>query len=98
MDLFLGTILPIILYIVAIALIVVFIIVGIKLIEVLNRVNKIADNVEDKINTFNGVLSVLKSASDNIASISDTFVASVTSLIAKIFGKNKKIEEEKEDE
>jgi len=97
MELLLNTILPTLLYIVAIVLIVVLIVVGIKLIGILNKVDKIADNIDDKINTFNGAIRVLKDASDRIASISDSFVASVTSLISKIFGKDKKNQLEEED-
>jgi len=97
MEIFLNTVLPGILYIVAIILIIVLIIVGIKLIETLNKVNRIADNVEDKINTFNGALAVLKSASDGIATISDTVVSSVTSLITRLVGKVKKDHKEEED-
>ena len=100
MDILLNMVLPTLLYIVAIVLIVVLIVVGVKLIGILNKVDKIADNIDDKINTFNGAIRVLKDASDGIASISDTFVASVTSLIAKIFGKNRNNDnkEELEDE
>jgi len=78
-------------------LIIVLIIVGIKLIETLNKVNRIADNVEEKINSFNGALSVIKSASDGIASISDTVVSSVTSLISRFVGRVKKNQKEEED-
>ena len=98
MEFFLGTFLPALLYIVAIVLIIVFICVGVKLLKLLDKVNKIADSIDEKVNTFNGALAVLKNASDGIASISDTFVFAVTSFITKLFGKYRKSKEEEENE
>ena len=98
MEYFVSTILPFILYIVAIILIIVLIVVAVKLVKILNKVDRITDNVEEKINTFNGALAVLKSASDGIASITDTLVFSITSLISKVFGKMKNNKEEEENE
>ena len=89
MDVFLNVFLPVILYIVAIILLIVFIIVGLRLIKLLDKIDRIADNIDNKVNTFNGALTVLKKASDGIASISDSFVFSVTNIISKLFGKSK---------
>ena len=100
MEFFLNSILPMLLYIVAIVLIIVLIVVGIKLIKILDKVDKIADNINEQVDTFNGALRLLKNASDGIASITDTVVFSVTSAISKIFGTLKKNndKEELEDE
>ena len=81
--------LPAVLYIVAIVLLVVLIIIGLKAIKLLDKLDGLADNVEDKINSVNGAISVIKSASDGIASITDTFVYNASSAISKLFGKNK---------
>ncbi len=89
MDVFLNVFLPVILYIVAIILLIVFIIVGLRLIKLLDKIDRIADNIDNKVNTFNGALKVLKNASDGIASISDSFVFGVTNIISKLFGKSK---------
>ena len=77
---FLASFLPILLYIVAIVL-------GIKLIRVVDKVDGLVDNVEEKINTFNGALSVMKQAADGISSISDTVVYTVTTAVSKIVNK-----------
>ena len=98
MEFFLKMFLPVVLYIVAIVLIVVLICVGIKLLKILDKVDRIADNIDEKVNTFNGALAVLKNASDGIASISDTFVFAATSFISKLFGKVRKNKEEEEYE
>jgi uncharacterized protein YoxC len=98
MEFFLNSILPMLLYIVAIVLIVVLIVVGIKLIKILNKVDAIADNINEKVNTFDGALRVLKNASDGIASITDTVVFTVTSAISKVFGAIKKNNENDKEE
>ena len=69
---FLSTFLPIILYIVAIVLLVILIILGLRLLKLLDKVDALVDNIEEKVNTFNGALSVVKTAADGIASISDS--------------------------
>ena len=94
---FLNVFLPIVLYLVAIVLIVVFIIVGIKLINVLDKVDRVVDNVEDKINSFNGALAVMTKTADGIASISDSVINSVSlgvSRLVNVFHRRKKKKEE----
>lgn len=89
---FLLSFLSIILYVVAIVLLVVLIVLGIKLIKVVDKVEGIVVNVEDKLNTFNGALSVMKQAADGISSLSDTVVYTVTTAVSKLvnkFTKNK---------
>ena len=89
---FLTSILPILLYVVAIVLLIVLIVLGIKLIKVVDKVDGLVLNVEEKINTFNGALSVMKSAADGISSLSDTVVYTVTTAVSKLvskFTKNK---------
>lgn len=81
--------LPAVLYVVAIVLLVVLIIVGLKAIKVLDRIDCLADNLEDKINSVNGAISVIKTASDGIANITDTFIYNTSNVISKLFGKNK---------
>ncbi len=93
---FLNVFLPIVLYLVAIALIIVFIIVGIKLINLLDKVDRVVDNVEDKINSFNGALAVMTKTADGIASIGDSVINSVSlgvSKLVNIFHRKKKKED-----
>ena len=84
---FLASFLPILLYVVAIVLLVVLIVLGIKLIKVVDKVDGLVVNVEEKINTFNGALSVMKQAADGISSISDTVVYTVTTAVSKLVNK-----------
>ena len=93
-----NTFLLTVLYVVAIILLVVFIVVGFKLIKLLDKIDRIADNVEDKVNSFNGAFSVIRNAADGIASISDTVTFGVSSAISKIVNKFTKKKEEDEYE
>ena len=89
-----NALLYVLLYVAGIVLIIVFIIVGIKLIGILDRVDKVVDNVEEKINSFNGAISTMSKAADGIANISNSLVFGISSVVSKIF--NKKIKEEEE--
>ncbi len=86
--------LSILLYVSGLVLIIVFIIVGIKLIGVLDKIDRIADNVEDKVNSFNGAIATLSKAADGIANVSNSVVFGITSAVSKIFNKKMKEEED----
>ena len=84
--------LSILLYIAAIVLIIVFIIVGIKLVYILDKVDKITDDVSEKMASFDGAITTFSKAATGIANISNTMVFGITSVVSKIF--NKKMKEE----
>ena len=87
MEAFVNIFLPVILYIVAIILLIILIIVGLRLIKILDKIDGIVDNIDEKVNTFNSIFDVMKRAADGVASISDSFVFAVTSAISKVFSK-----------
>ena len=87
---FLQTFLPITLYIVLIVLVIVLIIFIAKAIETLNRVNRIADDVEKKLTTLNGFFSIIDLITDKVSVLSDTVVTAVSNAICKIFKKKGK--------
>lgn len=91
-------VLPILLYSLAIILVIVFIILGIKLIATINKANAILDDVERKSKSLNGLFNVIDSVTDTLSVLSDTVVASITSVLGKIIPKRKKKERKKEDE
>ena len=97
MEFLIDVFLPVILYVVAIILLIILIILCIRLLKILDRADNVLKNVEDKVNTFNGVFSVMKSASDRVESIADSFAVVVTSTLSKIFGKFKGNYKEDED-
>ncbi|MCI8460411.1 MAG: hypothetical protein HFE81_03335 [Bacilli bacterium] len=90
---FLSVFLPIILYIVAIILLIILIVLGIKCIAILDKIDRVVDNIEEKVNTFNGALSIIGKVSDGIASIGDSVIFGITSAVSKIFNKVKSKEE-----
>lgn len=95
MELLIDVILPVMLYVVAIILLIILIIVGLKLIKILDKVDRIAENVEEKVNTFNGAFRILKTAADGVASIGDSIVSGITNVVSRfIKNKNKSYEEE----
>lgn len=91
-------VLPILLYSLAIILVIVFIILGIKLIATINKANAILDDVERKSKSLNGLFNVIDSVTDTLSVLSDTVVASITSVLGKIIPKRKRKERKKEDE
>ncbi len=91
---FLTAILPVLLYIFGIILLIVLIILGIRMIQVLDKVDRIVDNVEEKVNSFNGFFEVLDRTGYGISVIGDKVINLFSSMISKIFNKNKKDEED----
>ncbi|MBQ1550800.1 MAG: hypothetical protein IIZ67_01745 [Bacilli bacterium] len=93
----LNSLLITLLYVAGFVLLVVFIIIGIKLIGILNKVDRVMDDVEDKVSSLNGVFHAVDKFSDNINTISETIVSNVVGFISKMFGKKKSIIDEEDD-
>ena len=89
-------ILSIILYALGSILLIVLIILGIKLIITMNKIEKITDDINGKLKSLNGFFSIIDFTTDKLATITDKFVDGVTSLIRRLFNKRK--EEEYKDE
>ena len=90
----LNLILPVLLYITGIILLIVLIILGLRLIQVLNKVDRVIDNIEEKVNSFNNVFDVVSKATDSLALIGESFVGSLIGFVSKIFSKKFKNEED----
>lgn len=87
---FLAAFLPIMLYIVTIILVIILIVLAIKAIETLERANKIADNVEGKLESLNGFFSIVDTITDKVSLMSDTLVSLVSNAICKVFRRKRK--------
>ena len=105
MEFLVNLLLPFLLYVVAIILLVILIFVGLRLINLLDkmdsivdRVDGIVDNIDDKVNSFNRLFRVMGSACDSVASISDSFLGAATGAISKVFGRFKKEKKESYEE
>ncbi|HIR48700.1 MAG TPA: hypothetical protein IAB35_01845 [Candidatus Faecimonas gallistercoris] len=90
----LNAILPVLLYIFGIILLIVLIILGIRMIQVLDKVDRIVDNIEDKVNSVNGFFQILDKTGYGISIIGDKIINLFSSIISKIFNKNKENEED----
>ena len=86
-----NVLLPLLLYIAGFVLLIVLIIVGIKLIGVLGKLDRILDNVEGKGSSLDGAFNIIDKFSDGVALVGDRIVTNTVSAINKIF--NKKREE-----
>ena len=91
---FLQTFLPLVIYILLIILLVVGIILGIRSIQTLNKVDKVVDDVNDKVQSLNGFFNLVDFTTDKIVSITDKVVEGVSCLIGGVFKKRNKKEEE----
>jgi len=95
---FLLTFLPVVIYFLIIAILVIGIIFGIKAIKTMDKVDKIVDDVNEKMESLNSVFNIIDFASEKIASFSDKVIDVVSSLISKLwFNKSKKNIKEEED-
>lgn len=90
-------VLPIVLYILGSILLVVLIILGIKLIITMDKIENTVDNINKKVDSLNGFFSVIDFTTDKLATMSDKVVEGITSLIRKIFYRNKEREDIKDE-
>lgn len=92
----LETLLPIIINSLLIVLLIVVIILVIKCIYVIDATKRILDNVESKVNSLNGLFSIIDLVTNKVVSTADKISDTVESFIKKLFSKNKKTKEENE--
>lgn len=95
---FLQELLPIIIYFLLIILLIVGIILFIKAISALSKVEKVVDDVNQKVQSLNGFFSVIDFATDKIVSVSDRLIEFIFNSFSKLFKKSKKKNIEKEEE
>lgn len=94
---FLSELLPIIIYILLIALLIVAIILGIKFILTMNKVDDVIEDLNGKLGSLDKLFNIIDFTTDRVSIISDTIVNFVTTRLKKIF-KKKKVKKLKEDE
>lgn len=92
--------LPIIIYLLLIVILIVGIVIGIRLINTLNRVDKVVEDANQKLDSLDGLFSLIDFVTDKVALFSDRMVDIVSDFFAKkLFKKSKKSKkEEREDE
>ncbi len=86
--------LPIIIYVLLIILLIIGIILGIKSIITINKVEKVVDDVNEKVESLNGLFQIVDFTADKLVSITDKVVDGVSALASKLFFRKKKNKEE----
>ena len=83
---------PIVIYFLLIIFLIIGIILGIKLIITLDKVEKVVEDVNDKVQTLNGFFHIIDYTTDKIAFATDKVVDTIASVFNKLLfsKKNKK--------
>ncbi len=90
--------LPLIIYILLIIFLILGIILGIKLIITLDKVEKVVEDVNDKVQTLNGFFHIIDYTTDKIALATDRVVDGIASIFHKLMFSKKKKKKKESDE
>ncbi len=71
-------------------LLVIFIIVGLKLIETIESTNSLLDDLEKKSKSLDGVFSTIDNVGSSLSIVTDKFVDGALGFISKLFNTRKK--------
>ena len=82
-------VLAIILYVLGSILLVILIVLGIKLIITMNKIENVVDDISNKVDSLNGLFSIIDFTTDKLAMISEKVTNGITLFIDKIFKKGK---------
>ena len=89
-----NEVLPVILYILGSVLLVALIVLTIKLIITMNKIEKVVDNITVKVKTLDELFNVIGVVTGKFTAVTDKVVDSIASLVEKIFrGKEDKLNE-----
>lgn len=68
-----------------IALIIIFIVLGIKVIKFISKMNGVIDDVEKSIQKTNNMFSVIDKIADYTSNISDRLIGGIFNFVSRIF-------------
>ena len=80
-----NEVLPVVLYILGAILLTALIVLTIKLIIVTNKMEKVVDNITDKVRTLDGLFAVIGNISNKVTMLTDKFVDNVALIVDKLF-------------
>lgn len=86
------------LYMLGSILLIVLIILGIKLIITMNKIETVVDDINVKVDKLNGLFNIIDYTTDKLALVSDKMVDGVSYILKKVFFKKNKKKEEKDCE
>lgn len=93
-----NDVLPVILYILGSILLVILIILGVKLINTMNKINIVVDDINRKSKSLDGLFSIIDVTTDKLALLSDRMVDGITFIIRKLFSRKKRKENDSDEE
>ena len=94
----LSSILPIVIYVLLIIFLTIAIILGIKAVFMLDKVNLLVEDVTTKVKTLDRIFKVIDLASDKVPAVGESIISYTTKLFGKMFRKKMKDMEDDEDE
>lgn len=74
-------------YIFLIALIIIFIILGVRLLKVLTKVDKLVDQVEERIQKTDNIFGLIDKTADFASNVSDKIISGIFHFVSNIFKK-----------
>ena len=80
-----NEVLPVILYILGAILLTALIVLTVKLIIAVNKIEKVVDNITVKVKTLDGVFEVIGTVTGKFTFITDKIINYISLLIEKIF-------------
>ena len=89
--------LPLVIYILLIILLIVGIILGIKTIITMHKVEKVVENVNEKVESLKSVFNLIDFTTDKIAAFTDRLVEVAGSVFSKLLFRNKNKKRKKDD-
>ena len=90
----LASALTIIIYFLLIVLITILIVIGIKLIITIDKVNQIVDDIKTKLSALDKIFTVVDLVNNKLSIITDDIVGFIAGTIKKITNKKSKIKKE----
>ena len=84
-----NEVLPVVLYILGAILLVALIVLTVKLIITMNKIEKIVDNITVKVKSLDGVFEVASLVTGKVTFITDKIVDFISMFIEKLFNKRK---------
>ena len=84
------------LYLLGVVLLIILIVLGLKIIGLLDKASEILDDVNNKIKTLDGLFNAINMTTSTISSIGDRLVSGAANIFNKIFKRNRKIDEEED--
>ncbi len=97
---FLLDFLPVVIYVLLIIVLIIGIVLAIKCLIALDKVEKVVDNVNEKVRALDGLFHIIDTTTDKIVLVTDKVVEGITSVVANLFSSKKKSKKEisKKDE